>query len=85
MIMARIRGNNLRIKEGGNRGRIWKNYTKNKLIESLENIDWSELYSNENMNEIVHIFTKKMIGALNELAPEANFNNKIKYKNSIGR
>ena len=59
MIMARIRGNNLRIKEGGNRGRLWKNYIKDKLIKCLENIDWSELYRNENINEVVHIFSPR--------------------------
>ena len=85
VIVAKIRGRDMKLNDENRKGRIWKGYTKQKLLEGIRSEDWNGMYNTENIHIAVEIFTENLTKILNNIAPMGNFNNKVKYKNYIQR
>ena len=84
-IIAKIRGRDMKLNDENRKGRIWKGYTKQKLLEGIRSEDWNGMYNTENIHIAVEIFTENLTKILNKIAPMGNFNNKVKYKSYIQR
>ena len=75
VITAQIRGRDLTMNEDKRMVRRWKNYSKERFVTELEKMDWSKLYVDEDINNIVNEFTKNIITVLDKIALVQNQNN----------
>ena len=56
-----------------------KNFNEREYIDRVKNIDWSDLYATENVDEAVFKFTEKLGNILDELAPVKLVQPRSKY------
>ena len=59
--------------------RSYKNFDQTKFLEEVENITWWEVYSSNDVDIAVDIFTAKLTEILDRMAPIKKFQIKTKY------
>ena len=61
------------------RKRSYKDFQEDKFLEEVDKISWWEVYSCNDVDLAVDIFTKKLTDILDKMAPLKRFQIKTKY------
>ena len=59
--------------------RSYKHFDEQKFLEEVSNISWWDVYSSNDVDEAVEIFTKKLTDILDKMAPVKKFQIRTKY------